>query len=140
MNTILVILAIATVLAIAIVILQKTGKIKDEDGDLIPDVVEDKVEEVKAETKRRVKRVKQELKDVKKSAKDLKEQIVDVAEAAGGSNRKGRKSTKPTKSSLRVMKKDELLKLAKKDFKVELDSNLTKTNLVNKVYGLYHKK
>jgi len=38
------------------------------------------------------------------------------------------------------MKKDELLKLAKKDFKVELDSNLTKTNLVNKVYGLYHKK
>lgn len=140
MNTILVILAIATVLAIAIVILQKTGKIKDEDGDLIPDVVEDKVEEVKAETKRRVKRVKEELKDVKKSAKDLKEQIVDVAEAAGGSKRKGRNSTKPTKSSLRVMKKDELLKLAKKDFKVELDSNLTKTNLVNKVYGLYHKK
>jgi len=140
MNTILVILAIATVLAIAIVILQKTGKIKDEDGDLIPDVVEDKVEEVKAEAKRRVKRVKQELKDVLKEAKDLKEQIVDVAEAAGGSKRKGRKSTKPTKSSLRVMKKDELLKLAKKDFKVELDSNLTKTNLVNKVYGLYLKK
>lgn len=140
MNTILVILAIATVLAIAIVILQKTGKIKDEDGDLIPDVVEDKVEEVKAETKRRVKRVKEELKDVKKSAKNLKEQIVDVAEAAGGSKRKGRKSTKPTKSSLRGLKKEELLKLAKKDFKAELDSNLTKTNLVNKVYELYHKK
>lgn len=110
MNTILVILAIATVLAIAIVILQKTGKIKDEDGDV---------------------------EDVLKNTAD---QLGDVVDAMGGSKRKGRKSSKPTKSSLRGLKKEELLKLAKKDFKVELDSNLTKTNLVNKVYELYHKK
>ena len=140
MNTILVILAIATVLAIAIVILQKTGKIKDEDGDLIPDVVEDKVEDIKTETKRRVRRVKEELDDVKDALKNTADQLGDVVEAAGGSKRKGKKSSKPTKSSLRGLKKEELLKLAKKDFKVELDSNLTKTNLVNKVYELYHKK
>jgi len=38
------------------------------------------------------------------------------------------------------MKKAELFKIAKKEFKVELDSKLSKSTLVNKVYELYHKK
>jgi hypothetical protein len=67
-------------------------------------------------------------------------QLTDVVEAAAGSNRKGRKTNKVTKSSLREKKKSELIRLAKDDFEVELDSNLTKVKLVNKVYELYHKK
>ena len=50
------------------------------------------------------------------------------------------KKKKVTKSSLRAMKKGELIKLAKSDFDTDFDSSLTKTNLVNKVYQLYHKK
>tara|TARA_Y100000385_G_C12966919_1_gene582269 strand:+ start:542 stop:832 length:291 start_codon:yes stop_codon:yes gene_type:complete len=50
------------------------------------------------------------------------------------------KKKKVTKSSLRTMKKGELIKLAKSDFDTDFDSSLTKTNLVNKVYQLYHKK
>jgi F0F1-type ATP synthase membrane subunit b/b' len=70
-----------------LIYLQKTGKVKDEDGDLIPDAVED----VAKETKRRVKNVKKELKDVKTSAKELVNQTKDVVNAAKGKKRRGRK-------------------------------------------------
>jgi hypothetical protein len=66
-------------------------------------------------------------------------QSKDVVDAAKGGKRKGRKSGKMTKSSLRGMNKVELVDLAKKEFNVELDSSLTKTNLINKVYALYNK-
>ena len=38
-------IAVIAVVAAVLVYLQKTGKIKDSDGDLIPDVVEDKIEQ-----------------------------------------------------------------------------------------------
>ena len=98
MSTLLIIALVIGVAVATYLVLLYTGKIKDRDGDFIPDVVEDTVEDikedvakVKAETKRRVTRVKQELKDVLEEAKDLKEQIGDVAEAAKGGKRKGRK-------------------------------------------------
>ena len=75
----------------------KKGKINDRDGDYIPDEVEDTIEDVKAaaiEAKRRVKNVKEELKDVVVAAKELGNQVGDVAKAAKGKNRKGRKSKK----------------------------------------------
>lgn len=140
MTTFIIIVLVSLVITSIPIILKKLINYKDEDGDFIPDVIEDKVEEVKEETKRRVKRVKEELKDVKKSAKDLASQVEDVVDAVSGSNRKGRKSNKVTKSSLREKKKSELIRLAKDNFEVELDSNLTKVKLVNKVYELYHKK
>jgi beta-lactam-binding protein with PASTA domain len=65
----------------------KKGKIADSDNDLIPDVVEDTIEDVKEtvkEVKRRAKRVVEETKDVIKEAKD-------IVDAAKGSKRKGRK-------------------------------------------------
>ena len=79
---------------------------------------------------------------IEEKVDDIKEDFDDVAKAVGGSKRKGKKpsTTKITKSALRVMKKAELLKTAKKEFKIDLDSKLTKSNLVNKVYELYHKK
>lgn len=111
--------------------------------------VDEKVKETTDEFITRYNRVKQEVQDIQYEFNDVKEsatnvikQVDDVAKAVGGSKRKGRKpsTTKITKSTLRVMKKAELLKTAKKEFKIDLDSKLTKSNLVNKVYELYHKK
>jgi len=81
---------VAFLAALVTMILIKKGKIKDSDGDLIPDAVEDTVKEVK----HRAKRVKEELNDVKEAAKDVVEQVGDVAEAVKGKPRKGRKSSK----------------------------------------------
>ena len=115
----------------------------------IDEKIEEKVDDIKEdfddvveEVKRRYNRVKEEIDDVKESTSEVIKQVDDVAKAVGGSKRKGRKpsTTKITKSTLRVMKKAELLKTAKKEFKIDLDSKLTKSNLVNKVYELYHKK
>ena len=65
----------------------KRGKINDRDGDLIPDEIEDTIEDVKekaAEIKRRAKAVKAEVKDVVKEVKDVKDAIK-------GKKRRGRK-------------------------------------------------
>jgi DNA topoisomerase-1 len=62
------------------------------------------------------------------------EQVKDVYEAANGTLVEG----KVTKSKLREMKKADLLKYAEKLFDVTLDSSLTKTNIVNKVYELHN--
>jgi len=75
----------------------KKGKINDRDGDLIPDEIEDAVAEIKAaaiEAKRRGKNVKSELKDVLAAAKELGNQMGDVAKAAKGKKRQGRKPKK----------------------------------------------
>ena len=120
-----------------------------KDQTEIDEKIEEKVDDIKEdfddvveEVKRRYTRVKEEIDDVKESTSEVIKQVDDVAKAVGGSKRKGRKpsTTKITKSALRVMKKAELLKTAKKEFKIDLDSKLTKSNLVNKVYELYHKK
>ena len=147
MNIVLIIIGIVITAVGIYSVLLYMGKIKDTDGDFIPDVVEDKIDDikedvsaVKSEVKRRVKRVKEEINDVKKSTSEVINQIDDVAKAAGGSKRKGKKPTKVTKSSLRTMKKVELIFQAKKDFGIKLDSNLSKTALINKVYELHHKK
>ena len=125
----------------------------EEKVDDIKDDFDDVVEEVK----RRYNRVKEEIDDVKESTSEVIKQVDDVAKAVGGSKRKGRKpkkqsisksnlnTNKPsvkkiTKSALRTMKKDELIETAKAQFKSDLDPKLTKSNLVNKVYELYHKK
>lgn len=94
MKFILFILVVLLVGAGVVVYYIKKGKIADRDGDLIPDVVEDTIEEVKektAEVKRRVKAVKAEIKDVVEEAKDVVEQSKDVVAAAKGKKRRGRK-------------------------------------------------
>jgi len=87
MKLFLFILVVILLGAGAVVYYIKKGKIADRDGDLIPDVVEDTIEEVKekaAEVKRRAKNVKAELKDVVKEVKDVKD-------AVKGKKRRGRK-------------------------------------------------
>jgi uncharacterized membrane-anchored protein YhcB (DUF1043 family) len=116
-------------------------KLDEKIEEKVDDIKED-FDNVVEEVKRRYNRVKEEIDDVKESASEVIKQVDDVAKAAAGSKRKGRKpSTKKiTKSALRAMKKAELITTAKKEFKIDLDSKLTKSNLVNKVYELYHKK
>lgn len=94
----------------ATVFLIKKGKIKDSDGDLIPDAVEEKLEdaaEVAKEIKIRAKRVKEEVADVVEEVKDVVEQAKDVAEAAKGTKRRGRKpaAKKPANKGGRAQKK-----------------------------------
>lgn len=117
MKTLLIILLLLAIGAGVVVYLIKKGKIKDEDNDFIPDVVEDKVQDVKEkvqkttqEVKRRAKRVKEELSDIKDAAKNLTDQTGDVIEAVKGESRKGRKpsNTKPRKTVDHVVTDDEV--------------------------------
>ena len=100
MKTFLIILAILAVGAAVYYFLWKKGKINDRDGDFIPDEVEDAVEDVKEvakEVKRRAKRVKEEVKDVVDAAKEVVDQAGDVAAAAKGKPRRGRKPRRSNK-------------------------------------------
>jgi uncharacterized protein (UPF0335 family) len=131
MKTILVILGIGVIAAGVIYFLIKKGKIKDSDGDFIPDVVEDKVDEVKGKVQKKVKAVKTRVKNVKDEIEDVVEEIEDVFQAIKG---------KVTKSKLNSMTKDQLVSAAKQDHGVELDGSVKKSTLVNKVYSLYNNK
>ena len=100
MTGLIIVVGIILVAALVTYFLTKSGKIKDADGNGIPDVIEEKVEEVKEvvkETKVRAKRVKEEVADVVTAAKEVVKQVKDVTDAAKGKApiRKGRKpSTK----------------------------------------------
>jgi methyl-accepting chemotaxis protein len=96
MTTFILILVLVTIAAGTVIFLQKSGKIADKDGDLIPDVVEEKVEEVKEvvkEVKTRAKKVATEVGDVAKAVKEVAKQSKDVVNAAKTSTgaRRGRK-------------------------------------------------
>ena len=131
MKTILVILGIGVIAAGVIYFLIKKGKIKDSDGDFIPDVVEDKVDEVKGKVQKKVKAVKTRVKNVKDEIEDVVEELEDVFQAIKG---------KVTKSKLNSLTKQQLVDAAKKDHGTDLDVSVKKSTLVNKVYSLYNKK
>ena len=91
--------------------------------------VKDRVEDV-------VEEVQDVIEAVKEASEDIMEEVNDVVEAV--------KSPiviegKVTKSKLRALKKQDLIDHARANFDAELDSSLTKTNLINKVYELHHK-
>jgi gas vesicle protein len=104
MTGLIIVVGIILIAVLVTIFLTKSGKIKDVDGNGIPDVIEEKVEEVKEEvkevvkeTKARAKRVKEEVADVVTAAKEVVKQVKDVTDAAKGKSpvRKGRKpSTK----------------------------------------------
>ena len=95
MTGLIIVVGIILVAALVTYFLTKSGKIKDADGNGIPDVIEEKVEEVVKETKARAKRVKEEVVDVVTTAKEVVKQVKDVTDAAKGKApiRKGRKSS-----------------------------------------------
>ena len=97
MTGLIIVVGVILVAALVTYFLTKSGKIKDADGNGIPDVIEEKVEEVVTQTKARAKRVKEEVADVVTAAKEVVKQAKDVTAAAKGKTptRKGRKpSTK----------------------------------------------
>ena len=131
MKTILIILLLLAIGAGVVYFLIKKGKIKDADGDFIPDVIEDKVEDIKDDVKSTVKKVKARVKKVKAEISDLVEELGDVVSAIQG---------KPTKTKLNTLTKQQLVDSAKADHGVELDPSVKKSTLVNKVYTIYNKK
>jgi hypothetical protein len=82
--------AIAVVVG-GVVYLIKKGKIKDSDGDFIPDVVEDKVEEVKKELELKVEHIKEEVKDHLGEIKEDLGEIVKEATSKPAPKKRGRK-------------------------------------------------
>jgi|TARA_B100001093_G_C26378916_1_gene822007 uncharacterized protein YjbJ (UPF0337 family) len=131
MQTILIIIGLLAIAAGVGYVLIKKGKIKDSDGDFIPDVVEDKVDEVKGKVQKKVKAVKTRVKNVKDEIEDVVDELEDVFQAIKG---------KVTKSKLNSLTKQQLVDAAKKDHGTDLDISVKKSTLVNKVYSLYNKK
>ena len=143
MDTILIILGVIAVSAGVIVYFVKKGKIADRDGDLIPDVVEDAVDNAKKTAKvvkARAKNVAKEAKEVAQAVKTVAKESKDVVDAVKGKKGKKPATKKVTKAHLRTLGVDELKELAQKDLGVSFDENATKTNIINKVYELYNKK
>jgi F0F1-type ATP synthase membrane subunit b/b' len=101
MTTIIVIAAFVLFFGL-IIYFEKTKIIEDKDGNLIPDVIEEKVEEAKEvvkEVKVRAQRVAEEVKDVTTAVKEVVKQSKDVVTSAkGNTSRRGRKPA-PKKTS-----------------------------------------
>jgi hypothetical protein len=131
MNTILIIIGLLAIAAGVGYVLIKKGKIKDSDGDFIPDVVEDKVDDIKEGVQKKVKAVKTRVKKVKEEIGDVVEELSDVVSAIKG---------KPTKTKLNKLTKKELVDSTKADHGEDLDISVKKSTLVNKVYSIYNKK
>jgi hypothetical protein len=98
MTGLIIVVGIILVAALVTYFLTKSGKIKDADGNSIPNVIEEKVEEVKEvvkETKARAKRVKEEVADVVTAANEVVKQVKDVTDATKGKSpiSKGRKTS-----------------------------------------------
>jgi F0F1-type ATP synthase membrane subunit b/b' len=83
MNTLLVILGVVVAAGLVYYFLLRTNKVKDENGNMIPD----SVEEVAAKVKKQATLVKEEVKEVAQKAKDL----VQTAEVKPKAKRTTRK-------------------------------------------------
>ena len=74
--------------------MSKKGYTKDENNNMIPDILEEKFNELKIDVSTRVNRVGQEIQDVTKAIKEVGNQIGDIPKAATGRTRPGRKPKK----------------------------------------------
>lgn len=91
---ILILIAVITVLIvvnIAAIWMTRKGLTRDDNNNMIPDILEEKFAELKQDVSIRVERVGEELKDVSRAIKEVGNQIGDVPEALTGKTRPGRK-------------------------------------------------
>ena len=96
-NIILILIAVVIALIIVNILaiwMTKKGLTKDENNNMIPDILEEKFAELTDDVSIRVERVGQELKDVSKAIKEVGNQIGDIPKAATGKTRPGRKPKK----------------------------------------------
>ena len=96
-TTILILIALVVLLIIiniAAIWVTKKGLTKDENNNMIPDILEEKFAVLKMDVSKRVDRVGQELKDVTKAIKEVGNQIGDVPSAFKGKSRSGKKPKK----------------------------------------------
>lgn len=94
LTTVLIIVGTIAVMAVVLLVLMKKGRIKDEDGDFIPDALEDmyqSIDEIHDELYERVVEMKKEYQDVKEALENLKKQVGDVGKAAKGQKIQDRK-------------------------------------------------
>ena len=71
--------------------LAKKGFTKDENNNMIPDILEEKFADIKADVSKKVDRVGQEIKDVSIAIKEVGKQITHVPKAFQGQKRPGKK-------------------------------------------------
>lgn len=90
--TTIIIITVFVIFAGLLIYLDKTKVVEDKNGNFIPDVIEEKIEEAKV----RVARVAEEAKDVVEAAKEVVKQSKDVVGAAKGNARRGRKPSQNT--------------------------------------------
>tara|TARA_B100000085_G_scaffold246859_1_gene240834 strand:+ start:381 stop:677 length:297 start_codon:yes stop_codon:yes gene_type:complete len=98
MNTLLIILislvAVLIIINVSAIWLSKKGLTRDDNNNMIPDILEEKFAELKEDVSIRVERVGQELKDVGAAIKEVGNQLGDVPKAVAGKTRAGRKPKK----------------------------------------------
>ena len=93
-NVLIILVVSSIVINVVAISLAKKGLTKDENNNLIPDILEEKFEQMKSDVSDRVDRGGEELKDVTSAIKDVGNQIGDVPKAFSGNKRPGRRTKK----------------------------------------------
>ena len=88
------VIALLVVVNIAAIWMTRKGLTRDDNNNMIPDLLEEKMAELKQDVSIRVERVGEELKDVSKAIKEVGNQLGDIPAAATGKTRPGRKPKK----------------------------------------------
>jgi len=88
------VIALLVVVNIAAIWMTRKGLTRDDNNNMIPDLLEEKMAELKQDVSIRVDRVGEELKDVGKAIKEVGNQLGDIPTAATGKTRPGRKPKK----------------------------------------------
>jgi len=88
------VITLLVVVNIAAIWMTRKGLTRDDNNNMIPDLLEEKMAELKEDVSIRVDRVGEELKDVGKAIKEVGNQLGDIPAAATGKTRPGRKPKK----------------------------------------------
>tara|TARA_S200002703_G_scaffold3696_1_gene5222 strand:- start:7461 stop:7757 length:297 start_codon:yes stop_codon:yes gene_type:complete len=88
------VIALLVVVNIAAIWMSRKGLTRDDNNNMIPDLLEEKMAELRQDVSIRVDRVGEELKDVGKAIKEVGNQLGDIPTAATGKTRPGRKPKK----------------------------------------------
>jgi len=97
MNVIFILIGLVVLLIvvnIGAIWMTRKGLTRDDNNNMIPDILEEKFSELKEDVSVRVDRVGEEMKDVVKAVKEVGNQIGDIPKAATGKTRPGRKPRK----------------------------------------------